>query len=543
MRRKVTPASALCFAIAACFAALVAAQTPLEYAGNRPGASELLRRGQQLEVERRWGDAIACYEDAIRQHPQDRALEQRFEVSRLHYDLGRRSLDASFHRCTSDLSVAQALDLYQDVLLKVQAHYVETPDWKQLVDRGLLGLDVALTEPVFVARHVAQAKTPQIDAFRQSVRQALSERPILSRFDAREAVLWTARQGQERLGIPATVTVLEFLCGATNTLDPYTAYLTPNQLTEVYSQIEGNFVGIGVELKPLEGELNVVRAIPGSPAQQSGVLAGDRILAIGDRLVHSFPADQAANFLQGEAGSFVDVTVVTPGQPARTLRIQRQRIDVPSIDDVRMIDAARGVAYMKLVCFQKNTTRDLDAALWQLHRQGMRSLIMDLRGNPGGLLVAAVEAADKFLTQGVIVSTRGRSPQEDFTYTAHETGTWRVPLTVVVDQDSASAAEIFAGAIRDHRRGPVVGVRSYGKGSVQGIFPLSFTGAGLRLTTAKFYSPSGHAYSRVGVEPDITVRQAAKPIVGAAAPPVAPAADVVLDAALQQASAQVGLAR
>jgi carboxyl-terminal processing protease len=141
-------------------------------------------------------------------------------------------------------------------------------------------------------------------------------------------------------------------------------------------------------------------------------------------------------------------------------------------------------------------------------------LIIDVRGNPGGLLTGAVEVADKFVQQGTIVSTRGRSPQEDFDYKAHAVGTWRVPLVVLIDGDSASASEIFAGAIHDHRRGTIVGVRSYGKGSVQGIFPLQVSKAGVRLTTAKFYSPSGQAISDVGVSPDVEVRTAAKPIVG-----------------------------
>ena len=137
----------------------------------------------------------------------------------------------------------------------------------------------------------------------------------------------------------------------------------------------------------------------------------------------------------------------------------------------------------------------------------MKSLMIDVRGNPGGLLVSAVEVVDRFVDRGVIVSTRGRSAQEDFTYSAHEQGKWRMPLVVIIDQDSASAAEIFAGAIRDHHRGTIVGVRSFGKGSVQGIFPLDESNAGVRLTTAKFYSPNGQPYSRVGVEPDIAVRR------------------------------------
>jgi carboxyl-terminal processing protease len=138
----------------------------------------------------------------------------------------------------------------------------------------------------------------------------------------------------------------------------------------------------------------------------------------------------------------------------------------------------------------------------------MRSLIVDVRGNPGGLLTASVEVADKFIADGGIVSTRGRSEQENFSYRAHRAGTWRVPLVVLIDSDSASASEIFAGAIQDAGRGKIVGSRSYGKGSVQGIFPLGKSGAGARLTTARFFSPLGHPISNVGITPDVDARRA-----------------------------------
>ena len=164
----------------------------------------------------------------------------------------------------------------------------------------------------------------------------------------------------------------------------------------------------------------------------------------------------------------------------------------------------------------------------------MRSLVIDVRGNPGGLLITAVEVVELFIDHGVIVSTHGRSAQEDFTYTAHGQAAWQTPLVVLIDQDSASAAEIFAGAIRDHHRGTLVGVRSFGKGSVQGIFPLESSEAGLRLTTAKFYSPNGHPFSRTGVEPDVLVRQAARPIDGGALA-AAGGEDAALDAALEVA--------
>ena len=136
-----------------------------------------------------------------------------------------------------------------------------------------------------------------------------------------------------------------------------------------------------------------------------------------------------------------------------------------------------------------------------------------------------MEAADLFLQRGVIVTTRGRNAEEDFAYTAREAGTWRVPLVVLIDQDSASAAEIFAGAIRDHNRGTVVGTRSYGKGSIQGIFPLNASNAGLRLTTAKFYSPSGYPYTGIGVEPHVVVHQVAKPVTDAGPASVASGQD------------------
>ena len=194
--------------------------------------------------------------------------------------------------------------------------------------------------------------------------------------------------------------------------------------------------------------------------------------------------------------------------------MRREHVEVPSVDDVKIVDRDFGVGYLKLTCFQKTTSRDLDAALWKLHREGMKSLIIDLRGNPGGLLTSSVEVADKFVDDGVIVSTRGRSALEDYNYTAHKAGTWHMPLVVLIDGDSASASEIFAGAIHDHRRGNLVGQRSYGKGSVQGIFPLSLAGSGVRLTTAKFYSPSGQPISHVGVTPDIVVQKTAKPVDG-----------------------------
>jgi carboxyl-terminal processing protease len=500
-------------------AAVAVAQLPTTITISDPSGevSELLRRGQKLEIERRWGEALGHYEDAVRRYPQNASLKQRFDSARLHYDLERRWADRSFRETVLRLSSDRALALYSQVLLKIESHYVEAPQWRELVEQGLVNLRLALGEPMFLDRNVPQRNRLAVEGFRAELPQYLAQWRIESRADARNAVAAVARLAQQRLEIEPTTVVLECLCGATNALDPYSAFLTPDQLNEVYAQIEGNFVGLGVELKSVEGKLLIVRVISGSPAEQAGVRAGDRVLSVDGQSTATLSTDQAANLLQGPDGTTVELELATPGQEPRRLSVRRRTVEVPSIDGAAIIDQQYGIGYFKLTCFQKTTVRDLDATLWKLHREGMKSLVIDVRGNPGGLLVSAVEAVDRFVDRGVIVSTRGRSSQEDFTYSAHEQGKWRLPLVVIIDQDSASAAEIFAGAIRDHRRGTVIGVRSFGKGSVQGIFPLEESNSGIRLTTAKFYSPAGRPYSHVGVEPDIAVQPShlsARPIDG-----------------------------
>lgn len=495
--------------------------------------SDWVRRGQVLEGQRRWAEALSHYEEALRQFPGDEDLQRRFDSARLHYDLGRRYHDASFRECLVRMSTRETLDLYNEVLLKIQAHHVDAPDFKQLVAHGTSGLEVALGEPAFREAHALRPGSETVEAFHQELQRTLAARQILSRSEACQAVAAVASLARSRLGLQPNAVVMEYACAAASALDPYSTYLTADQLNEVYAQIEGHFVGLGVELKAMDGVLVIVRVIPNSPARRAGLREGDRITAVNGQSTRELCTDHAANLLQGQVGTTVNLTVVSPGGLPRQIGLQRERVEVPSVEDAQILDPAQGVAYLKLACFQKTTCRDLETALWSLHRKGMRSLVIDLRGNPGGLLAAAVDAADMFLYRGVIVTTRGRSVHEDSAYTAREPGTWRVPLVVLIDQDSASAAEIFAGAIHDHHRGTIVGTRSYGKGSVQGIFPLSAAGAGLRLTTARFYSPAGYPYSGKGVEPDVVAREAARPLAGAG--PIPADHDPALAAAVQVA--------
>jgi len=491
----------------------VPATTPLE---------ETLQRGQALENQRRWAEAVAHYEEALRQFPGVALLQQRFEHARLHYEVGRRYHDRSFRALLQRLSPAEAAGLYAEVLLKIQAHYVETPQWSDLVEAGTRGLAAALEENDFLQVHGLLGRELPAAAFFAELRQHLARAPATSRAEACQSVAAAAALAQRRLGVPPVAVLLEYAAGAACSLDPYSAYLTPDQLSDVYAQIRGNFVGLGIELKPQANTLVIVRVIANSPAKAAGLQEGDRIVGVDGQSAIGLSPDRVAAMLQGPEGSVVSLSVSGPDGQVRSVVARRQRVEVPSVDEARILPGTDGVAYLKITGFQESTSRDLDRTLWDLYRRGMKSLIIDLRGNPGGLLRSAVETADLFLDRGVIVTTRGRSAQEDFTYSAHEPGTWRVPLAVLIDQDSASAAEIFAGAMREHQRGTVIGKRSYGKGSVQGIFALNIGQAGLRLTTARFYSPSGRPYTGSGVEPQILVRQAARPVVGQVDRPLSP---------------------
>jgi carboxyl-terminal processing protease len=301
---------------------------------------------------------------------------------------------------------------------------------------------------------------------------------------------------------------MEFVFGACNSLDDYSSYLTPGKLDDLYSNIDGEFVGIGIEMKAESGSgLLLVNVLPESPAEEGGVVAGDLIVEIDGTDARKISTEDAAQLLQGKQGSHLRLTLAD-GETGkeRFANLTRRAVKIKSIPVAKIIDHANGIAYLQMTGFQKNTIEELDTALVRLNREGMRALIWDVRGNPGGLLNAAVEALDRFIDDGVLVSTKGRTSDQNSTYAAQSKGTWKVAIVLLTDGDSASASEIVAGAIHDHRRGTIVGRKTYGKWSVQTILP-GHAESGFRLTTAKFYSPHGETYGKIGIKPDIVVAE------------------------------------
>jgi carboxyl-terminal processing protease len=481
-------------------------------APDLPGdPDQALQRALDLERQRNWSAAIEFYDRALEQWPSRTDFTHRRRLCETHYRLVRRYQDQSFRNVLLKLPRDRALALYDELLERIETHYVDPVPLEPLVRRGLDNLEVALRDPNFLRANVGEAAPERVAWLREAFRRQRNRLAVPDRDTARGQVLASCELARQALGLGDAAIILEYTCGACDALDDYTSYLTPDKLDDLYAMIDGNFVGLGIELKQDTEGLRLVGVIRGGPAWDAGLKAGDQITHVAGRPVKGLGLDEAANRLQGTEGSSVEVTVRHADGSAKVYRMVRRHVEVESVTGVRIVDQAGGVGYVQLSGFQKSSTDELEKAIAALRRQGMRSLVLDLRGNPGGLLNVAVEIAERFIDKGVIVSTRGRAEGQSHVYRAGSRAVWTMPLFVLIDHDSASASEILAGALKDHRRAVILGERSYGKGSVQSIFALRSAPAGLKLTTAKFYSPRSRPYSEQGVEPDVAVRAAFKP--------------------------------
>ncbi len=287
-------------------------------------------------------------------------------------------------------------------------------------------------------------------------------------------------------------------------LDPHSSYLRPEEFQEFQQETVGEFPGIGIEVTVKEDKITVVSPIADTPADKAGIKAGDIITAIEGEKTKQLGAYKAIEKLRGEVGSQVTITVIRKGwSEPRDFTITRATIPLHSVSGEMLFD---GMLYCRIASFQSDTARDLRAFLNAIaEKEKIGGLILDLRNNPGGLLHQAVEVVDIFLNEGTIVSTKGRRADDNMLFAAHNNSrNADYPMVVLINEGSASASEIVAGAVQAHKRGILVGKRSFGKGSVQTVIPLQ-NGAGLRLTTAKYYTPDGRSIQALGIIPDVDV--------------------------------------
>ncbi|MBN1906891.1 MAG: S41 family peptidase [Deltaproteobacteria bacterium] len=295
--------------------------------------------------------------------------------------------------------------------------------------------------------------------------------------------------------------------GMMQSLDPHSTYMTKEEHDDLRVETQGSFTGVGMQITLKDDVLTVISPIEDTPAYKAGIKSGDRILKIDDKTTIDMSSTEAVKLIRGPKGSTVKITISRKGvDKPLVFNLTRDVIPLQSIRSYRL---DHEIGYLRITNFQGNTTEELIAALDKLEKEKpVKGLILDLRDNPGGLLTQAIGVSDVFLESGGIVSTKGRISEQDIIESATKSPSDRTwPIVVVVSEGSASASEIVAGALQDNKRALILGTKTFGKGSVQTIVPLS-DGSGLRLTTARYYTPSGRSIQVSGIEPDIELEYA-----------------------------------
>ena len=295
--------------------------------------------------------------------------------------------------------------------------------------------------------------------------------------------------------------------GMLTSLDPHSSFMSPDMYKEMQIDTQGEFQGIGITIGIRDNILTVIAPIDDTPAYRAGIQAGDKIVKIEDQTTKDMTLMEAVKIMRGPKGTDVTIYIVREGEP-EPLKVTITR-DVIPLYSVKTKDIDPAIGYVRISQFQKKTSTEFTEALAKVREEkgdNFKGLVVDLRNNPGGLLISAIEVADVFIDSGAIVSTKGRLKNQNFSYSAKSKGTEpQYPMVVLVNGGSASASEIVAGALQDYKKAILIGTTTFGKGSVQTIYRLG-DGAGMRVTTARYYTPNGRSIQATGIEPDIVVR-------------------------------------
>lgn len=479
-----------------------------------PAAGAVPRRVDQLrlqaeELERlgQWDRACEAYERLL---VQDHSAETRhhYRVCLHHLSQVRRYRDASFRHTVQTLPVERALDVYEEIVTKLTTNYVDRDkvELPRMLREGAEELRWALADETFRQEQLLGFRPEILPAFLEQLR-LLTSVMVRTPAEARVQVREVARTAARLLGLRPTVVVLEFACAACNTLDEYSVYLTPDQLTALNAALDAHYVGVGIEVESREGGLIVVGVLPGSAAALAGLKIDDLILTISRKSAQTMSAETASGLLRGQPDTFVELELLPAGELLpRAVKLLRQTHILPSVTVTQMVE--EGIGYVQLASFQKTTPQELEEAMLRLRSDGMRVLILDLRGNPGGLFQSGLQVAERFLSSGVIVSTHSQVATATKTYLSQSgPDALAIPLVVLIDCETASTAEVVAGAIKDHQRGTLVGQPTYGKTTVQSVLELKTVPAGLRLSVARFCSLAGTPYGECGIVPHVLVER------------------------------------
>lgn len=414
------------------------------------------------------------------------------------------------------------------------SNYYRDVNYRTLSLGGLQALRLLVTTPGIDAAFPRLADKASCDKFLAAIDDAVIQvnQSNPDSYSDFKSMIRRIREGNSAsVDLPEMVLVHEFMDGALEELDPFSSMIWPQQLDEFRSATEGEFSGVGIQIERSDsGDLKVVTPIEDTPAYHAGIKAGDLITHINGELAKGMMLDQAVKRIKGPTGTKVTLTVRSPDGKVRDCMLRRETVKVASIKGWRtlpgggwnwVVDPVQHIGYVRLTNFSKTSADDLDRAVKQMQAEGVKGMVLDVRSDPGGLLTTAVDVADRFIKDGTIVSTRAdrETPQSPSINEADpDTKKINMPTVVLVNQFSASASEILAGALKDHHRALIVGERTYGKGSVQMLFRVSGRNAALKLTTSHYYLPSGRCLHREenstewGVDPDFAIEMSPEQI-------------------------------
>lgn len=434
-------------------------------------------------------------------------------------------LDDSFKISWEKTLEGVDVEMLRDALADARRAYWRDASVEELLNGGIDGVRAIATtkglEATFPNLNNPEKKKMFLAAL-DEVSSATANLDENRRIDA--AITALLEVNRLTLNLPEEVVVTEFANGSFATLDPFSVIIWPYNLLEFQKDTQGKFIGVGIQInQDEEGFLKVVTPFEDTPAYRAGIKPGDVITHINGKYAKGVNISQAINNITGPRGTEVVLTIRDPQGVSRDLTIKRDLIKVPSIRGWAhragggwdyLIDDEQGIAYVRMTSFTPDTGSELNSAVSELRKEGMKAIILDLRYNPGGVLQAATAVVDKFLADGVIVSRRGErdiTPVPPTEARKSSDDVLDTPMIVLVNQISASASEIVSGALKDHSRALIVGERTFGKGSVQELIPLTDRSAYLKLTTSHYYLPSGRCLHREddsltwGVEPDVVV--------------------------------------
>jgi carboxyl-terminal processing protease len=494
---------------------LLALPSPSQASSLPPGRLKVLReQAEFFERQADWERACETYDAILKFHRTDRDKNRYLNCLRRCFQV-RRHRDPSFRKEVLGLDYGQAMRLHELVADALLDNSLERKRVQpaQLFRKGMEELHWALESLEFCQAHLPAARPTDIRDFQKLLKRLWGGQTNLSREEARIQVREVALAASAKLQLNATTVIMEFTCGACYALDDYTAYLTPTELRILCDSLKGEVGSAGLILASRDGGKLIINDVQqlGPAAEVMPSLLNGQVVSIDKRPADQFTLEGAQQALEGATGSTVELSVSFPGVPPRTIMLQRRPVPLTSVYSYMLTDT---VGYIQIGCFQETTLRELDQALGGL--SNMKALVLDLRGNGGGLFEVAIDSARRFLAQGIIASTQSVDPKYNTVYQSRNPAAMTLPLVVLIDGDTASAAEVLAGALKENRRGRLVGQTTFGKGCTQTVFrlppaPGGVPTGGLRITVARFFSPTGSPYAGRGIVPHLLVEPVSMP--------------------------------